>query len=71
MVMPIFTENTGKSSTGRGWRLFRHTFASRVAQSGQVDLYRLKEWMGHGTIAMTEIYAHLMPSKFDDAINLI
>ena len=45
-------------STGRGWHLFRHTFASRAAQRG-VSLYKLAAWLGHSDVRMTRVYAHL------------
>ena len=35
----------------------RHTFATRLVQSG-IDLYTVKELLGHKTIAMTMRYAH-------------
>ncbi len=40
---------------------WRHTFASWMAQSGQVTLLELKELMRHETLAMTQRYAHLIP----------
>jgi integrase len=40
---------------------WRHTFASWLAQSGQVTLLELKELMRHETLAMTDRYAHLIP----------
>lgn len=43
----------------------RHTCASRLVQRG-VDLYKVKTWMGHSTIRMTERYAHLAPSALAD-----
>ena len=46
------------TGAGRGWYLFRHTFASRAAQAG-VSLYKLAQWMGHSDVRTTEIYAHL------------
>ena len=40
----------------------RHTCASRLVNKG-VDLYVVKEWLGHSTIQVTEKYAHLAPHK--------
>lgn len=40
---------------------WRHTFASWMAQSGEVSLLELKELMRHETLAMTQRYAHLIP----------
>lgn len=37
----------------------RHTFASQLASSGQVDLYTLQKLMTHDNPAMTQRYAHL------------
>ena len=51
--------------TDRRYRVWfhtwRHTFASWLAQSGEVTLLELKEAMRHETLAMTERYAHLIP----------
>jgi len=44
--------------TGRGWHLFRHTFASRAVQAG-VPIYKVSKWLGHASVKTTEIYAHL------------
>ena len=45
----------------------RHTFASWLVESG-VDLYTVKELMGHGTLAMTERYSHLDPDTLQRAV---
>lgn len=45
----------------------RHTFASRLVMAG-VDLYTVKELLGHQSIQMTERYAHLAPGKMQAAI---
>ena len=45
----------------------RHTFASHLVQQG-VDLYRVSKLLGHSSIKMTEIYAHLAPADLKTAI---
>ena len=45
----------------------RHTFASWLVEQG-VDLYSVKELMGHGTLAMTERYSHLAPDTLRRAV---
>lgn len=48
----------------------RHDFASQLVMNG-VDLYRVKELMGHGSIAMTERYAHLAPEALAEAVEVL
>jgi integrase len=50
--------------------MLRHTCASRLVQAG-VDLYTVKEILGHSTIRVTERYAHLCPEKLRDAIQIL
>lgn len=68
-AMPIFTEEMRDNATGRGWHLFRHTFASRLVQSG-VAIAKVSAWLGHSDIRTTMIYAHLAPGHDADIENV-
>jgi integrase len=39
--------------------VLRHTFASRLARQGDVNLEQLRELMGHSDLRMTQRYSHL------------
>lgn len=40
------------------WHTFRHTYATRMLEHG-VDVFMLKELMGHSGVTTTERYLHL------------
>lgn len=44
----------------------RHTYASRLVQLG-VDIYHVKELLGHSSITLTERYSHLSESSLRQA----
>jgi integrase len=48
----------------------RHTFATRLVQNG-VDIYKVKELLGHRTLAMTMRYAHHYPESLRDSIRVL
>lgn len=48
----------------------RHHFASRLVQGG-VDLYTVKELLGHSEIGMTERYSHLAPDNLRAAVERV
>jgi len=48
----------------------RHTYASYLASSGKVDIYILKELLGHSTIEMTQRYAHLVNGALKKAVGV-
>jgi len=48
----------------------RHTYASWLVQQG-VDLYVVKDRLGHSTIAMTERYSHLAPENSERTVKVL
>jgi integrase len=48
----------------------RHDYASRLVMNG-VDLFAVKELLGHADIKMTQRYAHLAPGKLAAAVETI
>lgn len=48
----------------------RHTFATRLAQSG-IDLYVVKQLLGHKTITMTMRYAHHNPESLRHGVDVL
>lgn len=48
----------------------RHTFATRLVQNG-VDLYKVKELLGHKTLAMTMRYAHHYPESLRASVETL
>jgi integrase len=52
------------------WHLLRHTFASHLAMEG-VPIPVVQQLLGHSNITMTMRYAHLSPSKLNEAIAVL
>jgi integrase len=48
----------------------RHTFASHLVMAG-VPLYSVSQMLGHSSISITEIYAHLAPSHLQEAASAL
>ena len=53
-----------------GWHVFRHTFASNLAQNG-VSVMLIKELLGHADLKTTLRYAHLIPLVTREAIETL
>jgi integrase len=48
----------------------RHTFATRLVQNG-VDLYKVKELLGHKSITMTMRYSHHYPESLRSSVEVL
>ena len=59
---------SGIQKKGLHLHSLRHTFASWLVQEG-VPLYEVQRLLGHSTIAVTEVYAHLQPVQLHNAVN--
>jgi integrase len=49
----------------------RHTFATYLASSGQVDLFQLQKLLNHQSPAMTQRYAHLLDEALRRGANVV
>jgi len=49
------------------WHDMRHHFASRLVMAG-VNIYTVKDLLGHASIQMTERYSHLSPDHMAEAV---
>ena len=48
----------------------RHTFASWLVQAG-AGIYEVQKLLGHSSVAVTQVYAHLAPSELHATVGKI
>jgi len=63
-------EDAGLPKDFRPLHGLRHTYASMLASSGQVDMYTLQKLLTHKSPLMTQRYAHLRDETLKKASNL-
>jgi integrase len=69
-VVNRIKETAGLTKDFRALHGLRHTYASMLASSGEVDLYILQKLLTHKTPQMTQRYAHLRDEALKRASNL-
>ncbi len=62
-------QTAGLSGKGFSPHKLRHTAATLMYQTGDVDILELKELLGHVNVATTQIYTHLDTSQLRSAVN--
>jgi integrase len=82
LVFPLFKYSSETSLELRRWALAagitkdftfhcsRHTFAVMLLNSG-TDIYTVSKLLGHRESATTQIYAHLVDARKQEAVNKI
>ncbi|MDZ7757180.1 tyrosine-type recombinase/integrase [Rhodohalobacter sp.] len=61
-------EEKGKDFKEDSFHMARHTFATKLLRRG-VDIYTVKELMGHSSVSSTEKYLHLVSADKKNAID--
>ncbi|MCI2046700.1 MAG: tyrosine-type recombinase/integrase [Faecalibacterium sp.] len=62
-------QTAGLAGKGFSTHKLRHTAATLMYQTGDVDILELKELLGHANVATTQIYTHLDTSQLRSAVN--
>ncbi len=70
VVADLFNQGVDDPRRRVYFHSLRHTYASWLVTEG-VDLYRVKELLGHKDLTMTQRYAHLAPDTLRGAVNIL
>ena len=62
-------QSAGLSGKGISPHKLRHTAATLMYQTGEVDILALKELLGHANVATTQIYTHINEAQLRSAAN--
>ena len=64
-----YFEMSGLGYKGLSVHKLRHTAATLMYQTGEVDIRILKEVLGHEQLNTTQIYTHVVNRNIESAIN--
>ncbi|GAB6192753.1 tyrosine-type recombinase/integrase [Desulfocastanea catecholica] len=67
VVKKLFNQGVADKRQWVNFHTLRHTFASWLVENG-TDIYKIKDLLGHGTLQMTERYAHHKREQLKEAV---
>ena len=68
-IVDVYLEKAGLGGLGFSVHKLRHTAATLMYQSGQVDVLELKEILGHENLNTTQIYTHILDEQLKNAVD--
>lgn len=68
-IVEASLQMAGLSGKGYSTHKLRHTAATLMYRSGEVDVLELKELLGHANVATTQIYTHVDTTQLHHAVN--
>ena len=67
-LVETYLEKAGLAGLGFSVHKLRHTAATLMYQTGQVDVLELKEILGHENLNTTQIYTHILQESLKQAV---
>ncbi len=68
-IVEASLQMAGLSGKGYSTHKLRHTAATLMYRSGEVDVLELKELLGHANVSTTQIYTHVDTAQLHHAVN--
>ena len=68
-IVEACLQAAGLSGKGYSAHKLRHTAATLMYRSGEVDVLELKELLGHANVSTTQIYTHVDTTQLHHAVN--
>ncbi len=69
-LVDVYIDKAGLGGLGFSVHKLRHTAATLMYQTGEVDVLELKEILGHENLNTTQIYTHLNDEKLKKAVSM-
>lgn len=68
-LVEVYLQKAGLDGMGFSTHKLRHTAATLMYQTGEVDVLELKELLGHENLNTTQIYTHLLDEQLKKAVD--